>query len=797
MAVLRSRPRALVVIGLLSICIIFILVYRSRTISDTLPAIQLPHLLHSDKTSSAGSFSTYIPLAPGSATDAINEAHAPAHPIDSLLRKAETQVDGLVSKQTKGVTDAAEAYRKRRGRHPPPRFDQWVKFAEEHDAVIIEDFFDQIYEDLNPLWALNPKTMREAVLAWPHYISIRDGNVTHQVSEPQWRVDAWMDMIRQISQYLPDVDLAMNVIYEPRMVVPWESMDYYHSLASRRSAVPLETQQPLQLTADYPKRPRPKPMPEIWDNHLSTRSPIWSLLRQACPPHSAARLEPLDINLFESPTFSSKLSNGTDPSSGYITNATLAKNLCQNPAFHGLHGGLINPILASVPTTLFPLFGESKFNAGNDILLPSPSYWRNSHDFAHTGEVHVAWEDKQDKVMFRDEASGGRNELHTWARFHRHRFVSMLNDTHVRAAQIRRANELQNETYPPLGDDIHMYTWPLPDPSVYPIAALKDKHLGAWVENIADAAFTDLHCEPKDDRDPRRCFYTSPFYAIKDSLSTGAEYGYKYLPDLDSNGASERFGALLRSNSVPIKSSLYTEWADKRLVAWKHYVPLDTTFRDLWGVLEYFLGYDPSSYTEKEAEIGYIKNLTKTADASIAAAKEEDVKAKAKSRKARHLQSEPPITDILGFAPEAPSRAATIKQASKAASGANDLAAAARLPLQARVENLLHTIEDKIHIKHRVTPTERRQAEHPHSAAFSAEERDENAVKTVSGHDAVGKYIAESGSAWAQKVLRREDMLVYLYRVVLEYARVVDEGRMSMGYTGDIKEGSVVKRDEF
>ncbi|KAF3016794.1 hypothetical protein E8E14_009113 [Neopestalotiopsis sp. 37M] len=52
--------------------------------------------------------------------------------------------------------------------------------------------------------------------------------------------------------------------------------------------------------------------------------------------------------------------------------------------------------------------------------------------------------------------------------------------------------------------------------------------------------------------------------------------------------------------------------------------------------------------------------------------------------------------------------------------------------------------------------------------------------------DAAARYIAESGKALAEKVLRREDMLLYTWRLALEFARVCDENRHKPGFVQDI-----------
>lgn len=53
--------------------------------------------------------------------------------------------------------------------------------------------------------------------------------------------------------------------------------------------------------------------------------------------------------------------------------------------------------------------------------------------------------------------------------------------------------------------------------------------------------------------------------------------------------------------------------------------------------------------------------------------------------------------------------------------------------------------------------------------------------------DRVAEGIAMAGREWAGKVLRKEDMLVYVLRLLLEYARVVDDRREVMGWVGDLR----------
>jgi len=52
--------------------------------------------------------------------------------------------------------------------------------------------------------------------------------------------------------------------------------------------------------------------------------------------------------------------------------------------------------------------------------------------------------------------------------------------------------------------------------------------------------------------------------------------------------------------------------------------------------------------------------------------------------------------------------------------------------------------------------------------------------------DAAARLIAETGKKWAETVLRRDDMLLYTWRALLEFARVCDESREILGFVGDL-----------
>ena len=154
-----------------------------------------------------------------------------AHPIDKLIYAAEDTFQELVSRETRSLAEAAAAYRERRGRHPPPGFKEWYQFAKRRKAIVVEEFWDQIYQDLEPFWALPPTLIRKQALAYEMTISVRNGTATAE-SEWFW-TQIWLSMIQTIQHLLPDMDLPLNAMDEPRIVVPWERMQTYVETALR------------------------------------------------------------------------------------------------------------------------------------------------------------------------------------------------------------------------------------------------------------------------------------------------------------------------------------------------------------------------------------------------------------------------------------------------------------------------------------------------------------------------------------------------------------------------------------
>ena len=257
---------------------------------------------------------------------------------------------------------------------------------------------------------------------------------------------------------------------------------------------------------------------------------------------------------------------------GYVANYTLSTDFCHQPDLQALQGIFVEPISVSATKSLIPVFGGSKLSTNNDILLPAAIYWSEEERFFGIEGASIPWASKRPSAIWRGVATGGRNRETNWRAFQRHRFVAMNSPTLLAKAK----------TEPPPN-------FALPD-NRYRLPAAAQTDLPGWIAATTDIATTELACA-HEGFSPS-CNYTAPYFAVAQKVPMAAQFEHKYLPDIDGNSFSGRYLGFLRSTSVPVKATLWREWHDARLVAWKHFVPMDSRFGDWWGILGYFLGGD-------------------------------------------------------------------------------------------------------------------------------------------------------------------------------------------------------------
>jgi hypothetical protein len=325
---------------------------------------------------------------------------------------------------------------------------------------------------------------------------------------------------------------------------------------------------------------------------LTELGPFWTVAARGCHPDSLARKAQAETDFDHNPHIS--LAH-TLPHSykGFVSNFTLSADFCHQPDLQALHGMMINPLSVSATATMFPIFGGSKLPTNNEILLPAPMYWNNEERFSGGDDHGDPWDQKLDEVIWRGVATGGLNTPTNWKGFQRHRFVALTNSTKVSGA----------ESWEHIPEN-----WAMP-PSQYNLAAQQENQLGKWTSKWSNTAFVDLSCETETEGG--HCAYTDPYFEVVPGMKMSEQFHRKYLPDIDGNSFSGRYRGFLMSTSLPIKATIFREWHDTRLLAWKHFVPMDNRFLDFHAIMEYFLGYEGENIKIK----GHDKQAEKIATA--------------------------------------------------------------------------------------------------------------------------------------------------------------------------------------
>ncbi|KAJ4151044.1 hypothetical protein LMH87_011764 [Akanthomyces muscarius] len=493
-------------------------------------------------------------------------AFDPTHPIKKLMIDAREEHEvTLETKRTYNLTATAARYRELRGRHPPPGFDKWVEAAVAADAILVEEYFDRIYKDLRPFWGLDAATLAKRAAASDFAVKVRNGTVAVRGLDKDWVhwLEHWSGLVKEFAEHMPDVDMPVNMMDEPRIIVPHETLDaLVQQESQKRQLQPIEQVSTNYTGLQHIDDSNPEPYDAHW---LGPDNAYWDLAVKACAPGTLAHGVPA-IRDF---TPAAEVPDNWKPKysfKGYVQNWTAAIDPCEQPHLRQLHGSFVEPISISTTEELIPLFGGCKLSLNNEIVIPGAMYLTDELRYSG-GDTHGPdWERKRDGLVWRGVDSGGRAHDNNWYHLQRHRLVEMLNGTTV--SRVEQTGE-------------RALAFDLPPASMYPSEHRAQGRLGSWIARLADVGFTAI-CFPDG------CDFLRPFLRAAPSVDMATQYEYKFLPDVDGNSFSARFRGFLLSTSLPLKASVYAEWHDDRLAPWVHFVPLDNTLQDLYPALEFF-----------------------------------------------------------------------------------------------------------------------------------------------------------------------------------------------------------------
>ncbi|KAF2217655.1 glycosyltransferase family 90 protein [Cercospora zeae-maydis SCOH1-5] len=459
------------------------------------------------------------------------------HAIDALIRQAEARWERMLLRASSSVEESVAAYSRRRHRPPPPGFAHWFDLAHAADALIIEDFFDPIYTDLRVFDSVPAADLRAAAESMAHTESaivrglvLDNGTVTCNCQAgnfPCWDV---RDMMLAVASHLPDtaaaVPVPINGNASPRIVLPHAS---HGNNASGAEPVEYVSEQ-LFVVRDWPT---------FWPWACPSTAPLWT--------HPELQRW------------------------GLAADTDAWRDVCQQPWLSTRHGALVRPLAQIVGPTLLPLFAPARI-AGVEtaIRYPDAIYWAQDPDYHNGSRATAAWSSKQNKALWRGSNSGGSHDGENWHHFHRHRFVALTNATYQQSVVAREADDWAGFLQiPSTGLDVIRMTADHFDTGFSLLTCRDDLYRRA----NAPCAYTDPH------------FHPASWVPLHEMLSS-----YRYLFDIDGNSFSGRFHALLLSESVVFKATIYEEWHDARLIPWLHFVPLANRLGDdIWTAMDYFL----------------------------------------------------------------------------------------------------------------------------------------------------------------------------------------------------------------
>lgn len=575
-------------------------------------------------------------------------ARVDPHPIAHLMEEADRtfrQYEGGISKTFKQTVDK---YRSKYGRHPPPGFKDWYQFARNKNIFNIDDF-EQIMDDLQPFWAVEPATIRtHAAHMWEDegfgaaVIHIRDHKIV-RVDFPMWRSEIMEQIINKFIQYLPDMDIPMNRLDQPRVVVPFEELQKMLQTELETRATPPGASD--SFTVNLPDLLDMTIKDKAEDNSTRLDAEWFSapgqqymkIASQGCPPESPARMN-MSIEAADA-TYKEKLG-------GIVNNFNRSSDLCTvGPAIQNLHGMLYSASSILASHQLVPIFGECKANVNNDILFPANMYYKHDDRYDYDPTDDVDWREKANNIIWRGVTSGGVQIVENWQTMHRQRLVQLFNGT-----QISQDSKEVHVLTQPYGEDLQEnVTYDVYD----------HFNPSQFAEQHSDIGFVESWgCVPD-------CSFYDGVFSWKDQTTLTSQFKSRYLIDVDGHSFSGRWHAFLQSKSLGLKATIFREWHDSRLFAWRHFVPVDNRYDDLYALLTYFIGYGQPSM-EHADEIG------------------------------------DPNPDVF-----------------------------------------------------------------------------------VAPHDKEAQKLARQGREWANKVLRRDDIEIYMFRLLLEYGRIIDDNRDHIGYSGD------------
>ncbi|GAA5828833.1 hypothetical protein JCM11251_005889 [Rhodosporidiobolus azoricus] len=459
--------------------------------------------------------------------------HTMRHPIVEMMANATNEWEKKLARQSKTLEEAVKEYRRRFGRRPPKGFDDWFRFAQANDVVLVDEF-DQTFNDILPFYAIPPSIIAERserlqVDPSTFTMIIKGGTVEVVGAHAgDGRAKDQAALMKRWAKWVPDVNITMSAHDGPSIMMDHRGLQRHLDAAKKGHHLPREQLDEVDEDA------------ALWGFPL------------ACPPDSRLRRAYDGLEIDNLP-----------PGPSYVQDHLQTMNMCENPEWQYLHGFTSWPGMR--PQTLRPLFSFAKTTMHSDILLtPLEQYW-------DIEQWDPKWEDKpNNKAVWRGSTTGVWFDRGTWWRSSQRVRIWFMGKDKTGQRRVRFSGE--GDVTPPGVES-------LVEKSV-PTKQLLDKYV--------DFAFTGK--EGQCDEEDGSCEAVRQLFDFQRAFGWNEANEYKYMLDLDGNAWSGRFHRLLSTNSVVLKSTIFPEWYAGWIQPWVHYIPVKIDYTDLFDIMAFFAG---------------------------------------------------------------------------------------------------------------------------------------------------------------------------------------------------------------
>ncbi|KAK1672167.1 hypothetical protein BDP55DRAFT_558846 [Colletotrichum godetiae] len=466
------------------------------------------------------------------------DGHSEKHPVEILSQEGDIKFQHLLRTQSTNYTAAHADYVRRYKAEPPPGFETWFDFAIANQSPIIDNF-DLIFDAVSPFLKMSGKEVSQVMRSayettesdlW--FCSYSSARATTHCKHAYRTFDrniaaSFNKLLKGIDlSKVPDLNFLVNHLDEPRILLPSQAA---RNVGGRSSFV----------NGRFNLK------------NMSGR-PVGKEITKYCSDHGSLALKHTR-NTHET-------NNSTVETIGFVSDPSMAADLCQNPQHVSLHGLIARQKSFRLIEGLVPVLSTGALSSMGDIVYPSPAYLED--EFQYAEDQDIEWDKKRNNVFWAGSNTGGFAADGRWKDYHRQRFVAL--------AQNLQQPEKQHHSYLKLVNGV--------------VECVTSKFLNS---RLYDVKFTRLfQCRRTQCRDQHSYFNVRSWVDKNEALRS------RLVFDLDGNGISGRYQKLLASNSMPLKQTLLREWHDERLVPWTHYVPVSLGMEELPELIAYFTTTD-------------------------------------------------------------------------------------------------------------------------------------------------------------------------------------------------------------